>query len=76
MQQVLMKAAALRSFLLVPFLVVTPAMAEQKLFFSCTNGRDPQTNAFVSNPNLILIVESEAKRFGVNEDSRDFDHLK
>ena len=73
--KVLMKAAALRSFLLVPFLVVTPAMAEQKLFFSCTNGRDPQTNAFVSNPNLILIVESEAKRFGVNEDSRDFDHL-
>lgn len=73
--EVLMKAAALRSFLVVLFLVVTPAMAEQKLFFSCTNGRDPQTNAFVSDPNLILIVESEAKRFGVNEDSRDFDLL-
>ena len=44
-------------------------------FFSCKNGRDPQTNAFVSDPNLILIVELEAKRFGVNEDLRDFDHL-
>ena len=73
--EVLMKAAALRSFLVMLFLVVTPAMAKQKLFFSCTNGRDPQTNAFVSDPNLILIVESEAKGFGVNEDSRDFDHL-
>jgi hypothetical protein len=71
----MMKAAALRSFLVVLFLVVTPAMAEQKLFFSCTNGRDPQTNAVVSNPNIILSVESEAKSFSVNEDSRDFDHL-
>jgi hypothetical protein len=70
-----MKAAALRSFLIMLFLVATPAMAEQKLFFSCTNGRDPQTNAVVSDPDLILIVESEAKRFSVNEDSRDFDHL-
>ena len=50
-------------------------MAEQKLFVSCTNGRDPQTNAVVSDPNLILSVESEAKSFSVNEDSRDFDHL-
>ena len=73
--EVLMKAAALRSFLVMLFLVVTPAMAEQKLFFSCTNGRDPQTNAIVSDPHLILIVESEAKSFSVNEDSRDFDHL-
>jgi hypothetical protein len=70
-----MKAAALRSFLIMLFLVATPAMAEQKLFFSCKNGRDPQTNAVVSDPDLILIVESEAKRFSVNEDSRDFDHL-
>ena len=70
-----MKAAALRSFLVMLFLVVTPAMAEQKLFFLCTNGRDPQTNAIVSDPHLILIVESEAKSFSVNEDSRDFDHL-
>jgi len=73
--EVLMKAAALRSFLVMLFLVVSPAMAEQKLFFSCTNGRDPQTNAIVSDPHLILIVESEAKSFSVNEDSRDFDHL-
>jgi hypothetical protein len=50
-------------------------MAEQKLFFSCTNGRDPQTNAVVSSPNMIFSVESEAKSFSVNEDSRDFDHL-
>ena len=28
-----MKAAALRSFLIMLFLVATPAMAEQKLFF-------------------------------------------
>jgi hypothetical protein len=70
-----MKAAALISFLVMPFLVATPAMAEQKLFCSCTNGRDPQTNAVVSDPDLILIVEPEARRFGVNEDSRDFDHL-
>jgi hypothetical protein len=69
-----MKAAALRSFLVMLFLVATPAMAEQKLFFSCTNGRDPQTNAVVSDPDLILIVESEAKS-SVNDDSRDFDHL-
>jgi hypothetical protein len=72
--EVLMKAAALRSFLVMLFLAATPAMAEQKLF-SCTNGRNPQTNAVVSDPDLILIVESEARRFGVNEDSRDFDHL-
>ena len=71
----MMKAAALRSVLVVLFLVETPAMAEQKLFLSCTNGRDPQTNAVVSNPNMILSVESEAKSFSVNEDSRDFDHL-
>ena len=70
-----MKAAALRSFLVMLFLVVTPAMAEQKLFFLCTNGRDPQTNAIVSDPHLILIVELEAKSFSVNEDLRDFDHL-
>ena len=69
--EVLTKAAALISFLVMLFLVVSPAMAEQKLFFSCTNGRDPQTNAFVSNRNLILIVESEAKRFSVNEDLHD-----
>ena len=72
--EVLMKVAALRSFLVILFLVGTPVIAEQKLFFSCTNGRDPQTNAFVSDPNLILIVESEAKS-SVNDDSRDFDHL-
>jgi hypothetical protein len=29
----------------------------------------------VSDPDLILIVESEAKRFSVNEDWRDFDNL-
>jgi hypothetical protein len=69
-----MKAAALRSFLVMLFLVATPAMAEQKLFFLCTNGRDPQTNAVVSDPDLILIVESEAKS-SVDDDSRDFDHL-
>jgi hypothetical protein len=73
--EVLMKAAALRSLLVMLFLVVTPAMAEQKLFFSCTNGRDARTNAVVSDPDLILVVESEAKRFSVNEDPRDFDHL-
>jgi hypothetical protein len=71
--EVLMKAAALRSFLVMLVLVATPAMAEQKLF--CTNGRDPQTNVFVSDPNLMLIVESEEKGLAVNEDSRHFDHL-
>src|SRR6516165_5235063 len=73
--EVPMKAAALSSFLVMLFLVVTPAMAEQRLFFSCTNGRDPQTNAVVSDPDLIFIVESEAKGFSVNEDSPDFDDL-
>jgi hypothetical protein len=70
-----MKGAAPRSFLVMLFLVATPAMAGQELFFSCTNGRDPQTNAVVLDPDLILIVESEAKRFSVNEDWRDFDNL-
>jgi hypothetical protein len=39
------------------------------------SGEDPQTNALVSDPNLILIVESEEKGLAVNEDSRHFDHL-
>ena len=62
----------LKVFLIVLVLFATPAMAEQKLFLSCTNGRDPQTNARVSDPNLSLIVESEAKRLSLNEDSQGF----
>jgi hypothetical protein len=51
----------LRVFLIVLVLFATPAMAGQKIFLSCTNGRDPQTNVAVSDPNLSLIVEPKQK---------------
>jgi hypothetical protein len=49
-------------FLIILVLVATPAMAEQKLFLTCTNGRDPETNAPVGMPNFFpIVVDLEAR---------------
>jgi hypothetical protein len=58
---VLRKDAMLRACLLIFALITTPAMAEHKLFLSCTNGRDPQTNERAIDPNFPLVVDLDAR---------------
>jgi hypothetical protein len=66
-KEILIEEIVMKTFLTVVIGVIltsAPAMAEQKLFLSCTNGRDPQTNvANIVEPNISIVIDREAKTF-------------
>jgi hypothetical protein len=67
-----MKKAILATMLIASAISSTALAAEQKLFLSCTDGRDAQTNRpNLAYPNMNVIVDAETKTiylpsFGVN----------
>ena len=66
-KEILIEEIFMKTFLTVIIGVIltsVPAMAEQKLFFSCINGRDPQTNAAnIVEPSISVVIDLEAKTF-------------
>jgi hypothetical protein len=70
--KVLRKNAMLRICLLILALTAAPAMAEHKLFLSCTNGRDPQTNEPFPDPNFPVVVDLDARTLSPNSSARGF----
>jgi hypothetical protein len=66
-KEILIEEIVMKTFLTVVIGVILTsalAMAEQKLFLSYTNGRDPQTNAAnIVEPNISVVIDREAKTF-------------
>jgi hypothetical protein len=50
------------TLLIILLLAASPAIAGQKLFLSCTDGRDAQTNTpSLAYPNMSVVVDLETK---------------
>ena len=54
------------TLLIFLLLAASPAIAEQKLFLSCTDGRDAQINRpNLAYPNMNVVIDTETKTFYV-----------
>jgi hypothetical protein len=75
--EILMKLVALNSLLMTLVLAASPAVAGQKLFLSCTDGRDAQTNRpNLAYPNMNVVIDPETKTLTIpGEDGFPISHI-